>query len=61
MSRDRDERGDWTLDSEGGSRASIARSDGSKWKRADEAARDAKAAVTRVFGAGIRGDKKGRD
>ena len=56
----RDERDDWTLDSEGGSRGSVARSDGEKWKRVDEAARHAKSAVTRVFGAGIRNDKEGR-
>ena len=31
MSRGGDERDDWTLDSEGGSRASVARSDGRGW------------------------------
>jgi hypothetical protein len=48
----------WSLESQGGSRAAESVSDGEKWRRVDEAAREASEKLARVFGKGIeRGGK----
>ena len=48
----------WNLDSEGGSRAAESVSDGEKWRRVDEAARDVREKLARTFGKGVeRGER----
>jgi hypothetical protein len=57
MSKSRDERAEWTLDSEGGSRGSVARSDGEKWVALDKAPKERLS----ILGIGRkRNDEKGR-
>jgi hypothetical protein len=48
----------WSLDSQGGSRAEESVSDGEKWGRVDDAAREAGEKLARIFGKGVKAEDR---